>query len=117
MGESLVLAGTEPAKLLGKDVDPASVVVRSTHLATGAKAKTVVYEADKDYVVDGKAGTVARTKDSRIPDFEEEIGFRREDRSLRAVLAPSFFRPIQCVSLERQNRSRPNFDAAAADRK
>jgi acyl-CoA thioesterase-1 len=79
MGESLVLAGTEPAKLLGKDVDPASVVVRSTHLATGAKAKTVAYEAGKDYVVDGKAGTVARTKDSRIPDFATNVLYGKKD--------------------------------------
>lgn len=76
-GESLVLAGTQPAKLLGTDLKPGSTVVRSTHLSGGDK--TVVYEAGRDYVVDAKAGTIARTKNSRIPDFSTNVLFGKKD--------------------------------------
>jgi lysophospholipase L1-like esterase len=75
-GDSLALAGTTPGNLLGTEIDPASVVVRSTYEKTD---KTVTYEPGKDYVLDAKAGTIARTKDSRIPDFSTNVLFGKKD--------------------------------------
>src|SRR5688500_3945663 len=73
-GEGLVLAGTTPAKLLAPTVDAASVVVRSTSVPGGT-----TFEAGKDYVVDARAGTIARTADSRIPDFAKNILYGKEN--------------------------------------
>jgi lysophospholipase L1-like esterase len=75
-GDSLVLAGTTPGNLLGTDIDPATVVVRSTYEKTD---KTTTYEADRDYVLDAKAGTLARTASSRIPDFSTNVLFGKKD--------------------------------------
>jgi acyl-CoA thioesterase-1 len=73
-GESLVLAGTTPANLLAPNVDPATVVVRSTSAPGGT-----TYAAGKDYVVDGHAGTIARTPDSRIPDFAKNVLYAKQN--------------------------------------
>ena len=73
-GESLVLAGTAPAKLLAPNAEPESVVVRSTSAPGGT-----TFEAGKDYVVDGRAGTIARTADSRIPDFAMNMLYGKEN--------------------------------------
>ena len=73
-GESVVLAATAPTKLLAPNLDPASVVVRGTYGPGGT-----TYEAGKDYVVDGRAGTVARTADSRIPDFAKNVLYGKEN--------------------------------------
>lgn len=70
-GDSLVLAGTAPGRLCFGGVVKGSVTVRSTY-EPGLDA-TVVYEEGRDYVVDYGAGTVARTADSRIPDFATNI--------------------------------------------
>src|SRR4051812_36902665 len=74
-GESLVLAGQTPSKLLGEGVDPSTVVVRSTH----PPGKGTVYEAGRDYEIDATAGTVNRTLNSRIPDFATNILFGKKD--------------------------------------
>jgi acyl-CoA thioesterase I len=76
-GESVVLAGTKPASLLASRVDAVSVVVRSTHLAD--LPKTVVYERGKDFVIDEANGAIARTADSRIPDFATNVLYGRKD--------------------------------------
>ena len=76
-GDSLVLAGTEPGALCYGNLEEGSVTVRSTH-APG-QADTVVYEAGRDYVVDAAAGTVARTADSRIPDFRNNMLYGQKD--------------------------------------
>lgn len=68
-GESLVLAGTTPGRLWFEAIQPESVVVRSTYLPN--QEGTTVYEAGRDYVLDVDAGTLARTADSRIPDFSK----------------------------------------------
>jgi lysophospholipase L1-like esterase len=73
-GESLVLVGTEPARLIATNVDPASVVVRSTYSPGGT-----AFEAGKDFVLDPAAGTIARTKDSRIPDFATNILYGKQN--------------------------------------
>jgi lysophospholipase L1-like esterase len=74
-GESLVLAGSTPGRLLADKVDRKSVVVRSTYLSAGA----TTYEAGRDYTVDAKAGTIARTPHSRIPDFSTNVLFGKKD--------------------------------------
>jgi lysophospholipase L1-like esterase len=76
VGESLVLAGTEPGKLLGSPDSPEKVVVRSHYLPD---AKATVYEAGRDYVIDAKAGTIARTENSRIPDFSKNVLYGKKD--------------------------------------
>ena len=76
-GDSLVLAKTEPGKLCYGNVAKGSVSVRSTYLP--GQPDTVVYEADRDYVVDYAAGTVARTADSRIPDFSTNMLYGKKE--------------------------------------
>src|SRR4051794_28929882 len=73
-GESLVLAGETPGALLGQNIDPASIVVRSTYLAGGT-----VYEAGRDYRFDEKSRTIARLPGSRIPDFTANVLFGKKD--------------------------------------
>jgi lysophospholipase L1-like esterase len=76
IGDSLVLAGTTPGNLLGTDIDPATVTVRSTYEKSD---KTTTYEPGRDYVLDAKAGTLARTANSRIPDFSTNMLFGKKD--------------------------------------
>jgi lysophospholipase L1-like esterase len=76
-GESLVLVGTTPGNLIGTGLDPASVVVRSTY--EPKLDNTVVYERDRDYTLDARAGTIARTADSRIPDFAKNMLYGKEN--------------------------------------
>lgn len=76
-GESLVLVGTTPGKLIGTHVDAASVVVRSTY--EPKLEKTIVYERDRDYTLNADAGTMARTAESRIPDFSKNILYGKEN--------------------------------------
>jgi len=76
-GDSLVLVKTEPGKLCYGNLIKGSVVVRSTYVP--GQAETVVYEADKDYMVDHAAGTIARTADSRIPDFSTNMLYGKKE--------------------------------------
>ena len=69
-----MLAGTTPAKLLGTGIVPASVRVRSTYVPGGT-----AYEPGRDYVIDARAGSIARTGDSRIPDFATNMLFGKEN--------------------------------------
>jgi lysophospholipase L1-like esterase len=75
-GESLVLAGERPGKLLGEKVDPKSVVVRLTYEPS---AGGTVYEVGRDYRVDPKNGTITRVPGSRIPDFSSNVLFGKKD--------------------------------------
>lgn len=70
-GDSLVLAGTTPGKLLFPQVVAGSVAVRSTFEAGAAEA--VVYEEGRDYAVHLGRGEVARLPGSRIPDFTTNV--------------------------------------------
>lgn len=72
-GESVVLASTQPTKLLHVDLQR-DVAVRSTYLPGGTS-----YEEGKDFVVDRKEGTISRTPDSRIPDFSKNILYGKTD--------------------------------------
>ncbi len=76
-GESLVLAGQEPGNLCFDRIVPGSVVVRNAYDPN--KPGVVVYEADRDYVVDYEHGTVARTAQSRIPDFKTNMLYGKKD--------------------------------------
>ncbi len=71
IGDSLVLAGTEPGALYFANVVPGSVVVRNAYDASREGA--VTFEENYDYVVDYEAGTIARTEGSRIPDFKSNV--------------------------------------------
>lgn len=66
-GDSLVLAKSVPGYLCFDKIVKGSVTVRSNFRAD--KEGTVVYTEGKDYVVDYNKGTIARTADSRIPDY------------------------------------------------
>lgn len=66
-GESLVLAKTDPGKLCFDELKPGSLNLRSSF--EPGKADGIVYVEGRDYVVDYQQGTVARTVDSRIPDY------------------------------------------------
>ena len=66
-GESLVLAKTNPGKLCFDGIVQGSVHVRSTYLAD--KAGSISYTEGMDYTVNYAEGTIARTAQSRIPDY------------------------------------------------
>lgn len=76
-GESLVLVKTEPGKLCLDQVVKGSLTLRSTFVA--GKEGSVVYEEGRDYVVDYAAGTIARTADSRIPDYSTHVLYGVKD--------------------------------------
>lgn len=76
-GDSLALVKTEPGKLCYGHLTEGSVVVRSTH--EPGLENTVVYEAGRDYIVDYAAGSIARTPDSRIPDFSTNMLYGQKD--------------------------------------
>ncbi len=76
-GESLVLVGTEPARLWFPKIRPKSVSVRSTYEPD--EDTTIQYELGKDYTLDATAGTLTRTPDSRIPDFSTNVLYGQQD--------------------------------------
>lgn len=77
IGESLVLAGTEPGQLVHHRLVRGSVAIRSTY-PVGAPT-TVVYEEGKDYQVDYATGQVRRLEGSRIPDYSKNQLFGVKD--------------------------------------
>jgi lysophospholipase L1-like esterase len=76
-GESVVLAGTQPTRLLSPNLREGTVAVRSTYLPTTTGSTT--YENRRDYTLDLKNGTVARTPNSRIPDYSANVLFNQKD--------------------------------------
>jgi lysophospholipase L1-like esterase len=76
MGESVVLAGEQPARLAFLPEPPWPVVVRSTYLR--GLPLTVVYQPGRDFQADSD-GYIWRTPQSRIPDFRTNLLFGRED--------------------------------------
>jgi len=75
-GESVVLVDERPASL-AFPLKGKSVQVRSTYRAD--LPQTVVYEADRDYVVDVSSGQIRRTAQSRIPNYRTNSLFGVED--------------------------------------
>ena len=76
-GESLVLIKTLPGNLRFDHVQPGSVRIRSTYKPTDKGC--VEYTEGTDYVVDYAKGTIARTEDSRIPDFSKNVLYGQKD--------------------------------------
>jgi acyl-CoA thioesterase I len=74
IGDSVVLVGQEPARLAFTPIATDAITLRSTYLPG---PETVQFQAGRDYVFDRKAGTLARTPDSRIPDFRTNMLFGR----------------------------------------
>lgn len=70
-GEPCVLAGQEPAPLLGCDILTSSLRVRSTFRPWDHGV--VEYEAERDFTVDAVGGCLCRTPESRIPDYREHV--------------------------------------------
>jgi acyl-CoA thioesterase I len=71
IGDSLVLAKTQPGTLCFDTVCPGSVVVRSKY--DPIQEGSIIYEEGRDYTVDYAKGLVARTEASRIPDFATNV--------------------------------------------
>jgi len=76
IGESVVLAGLEPAKLAFVPMLSAPVKVRSTYRE--GLPQTVAYESGRDYLL-MPSGQIRRTPDSRIPDFRTNILYGQLD--------------------------------------
>ncbi len=76
-GESLVLAGQTPGNLCFDQIVPGSVKVRSAFDPN--KPSVLVYEPERDYVVDCAKGTIARTAQSRIPDFATNMLYGKKE--------------------------------------
>ena len=77
IGETLVLIGTTPGNLCFDRIVPGSVSVRSAY--DPVKAGATVYESGRDYLVDCAKGTIARTSESRIPDFQTNTLFGKKE--------------------------------------
>ena len=71
VGDSLVLVGTAPGMLMHDKLRENTVEVRSRYAPDSDG--TVVYEEGVDYTVDYTVGSIARTENSRIPDFSTNI--------------------------------------------
>ena len=76
-GESLVLAKTAPGNLCFNQVEKGSLTLRSTFVP--GKPGGTVYAEGRDYVVDYAKGTLARTTDSRIPDYSANSVYGKKD--------------------------------------
>jgi lysophospholipase L1-like esterase len=76
-GESLLLLKTEPSKFCFDHVVKGSLSLRDS-FKTG-KEKGIVYVEGRDYVVDYEKGTIARTADSRIPDYSTHCLYGKKD--------------------------------------
>jgi acyl-CoA thioesterase-1 len=75
-GESVVLVGEQPAALAWLPVSGVPLRVRSTYLPS---SNTVDYVEGRDFVVDYSDGTLARTPQSQIPDFQTNMLYGQED--------------------------------------
>jgi acyl-CoA thioesterase I len=76
--ESLLLAKTEPGNLCFDQVVKGSLTIHGPRLG-GKLDKTIYYEEGRDYTVDYAKGTVARTADSRIPDYLTHCLYGQKD--------------------------------------
>lgn len=76
-GDSLVLVKTTPGNLCYDQIVPGSLTLRSKY--NPAQAGCITYEEGKDYLVDWDQGTIARTADSRIPDFSANMLYGQKE--------------------------------------
>ena len=81
-GESFVLANTVSSNFLFASIIKGSVSVRSTYLRSDSGS--VNYTEGIDFTIDYKKGTIARTENSRIPNYAnhplfEKINFNQNE--------------------------------------
>ena len=74
-GESFVLANTTTSNFLFTSIVKGSVRVRSTYLSSDLGA--MMYQEGTDYTIDYKNGTIARTVNSRIPNYANHPLFEK----------------------------------------
>ncbi len=74
-GESFVLTGKQLQKTAYPLLVKGSVRV---YALAGDHGEDIVYEENVDYVVDYERGAIARTENSRIPDFRENVLFGKK---------------------------------------
>eukprot|EP00831_Metopus_contortus_P050082 TRINITY_DN419_c0_g1_i7.p1 TRINITY_DN419_c0_g1~~TRINITY_DN419_c0_g1_i7.p1 ORF type:complete len:347 (+),score=22.09 TRINITY_DN419_c0_g1_i7:279-1319(+) len=72
--ESLVLADTLPTRLCFNQIVEGSLELRDSFMPGGN-----VYIEDRDYKVDYISGTIARTAQSRIPDYSKHILYGKKE--------------------------------------
>jgi acyl-CoA thioesterase-1 len=71
IGETVVLAGEQSARLEFPPANLPPIMVRSTYL--DHLPETIHYQEGRDFIIDRKAGTIQRTLQSRIPDYSTNI--------------------------------------------
>jgi acyl-CoA thioesterase-1 len=76
-GESVVLVGEQPAALAHVPKRHQAVRVRSTYL--GGQTNSIQYIEGHDFMVDYGTGTLKRTSNSRLPDFQTNVLFGQEN--------------------------------------
>jgi acyl-CoA thioesterase I len=76
-GESFVLAATTSSNFLYASIVKGSVRVRSTYLPSDSGS--IVYKEGTDYTIDYRNGTIARTVNSRIPNYAKHTLFGKTD--------------------------------------
>ena len=75
-GESVVMVGSEPARLAFKPVSTEGLRVRSRYAAENS---AVVYESGRDYTFNPVDATLLRLPGSRMPDFRTNMLFGKQD--------------------------------------
>ncbi len=74
-GESFVLANTSTSNFLYTSIIKGSVKVRSTYLPSDSGS--IAYQEGIDFIIDYKNGTIARTVNSRIPNYANHPLFEK----------------------------------------
>jgi len=74
-GESFVLANTSTSNFLYTSIIKGSVKVRSTYLPSDSGS--ITYQEGIDFIIDYKNGTIARTVNSRIPNYANHPLFEK----------------------------------------
>jgi acyl-CoA thioesterase-1 len=75
-GESVVFIGEESANLVHAPLRDRPIAIRDTYQHY---SNSIDYIEGRDFVVDYSAGTLCRTRDSRLPDFGKNILFAKEE--------------------------------------
>jgi hypothetical protein len=74
-GESFVLANTSTSNFLYTSIIKGSVKVRSTYLPSDSGS--IAYQEGIDFIIDYKNGTIAKTVNSRIPNYANHPLFEK----------------------------------------
>jgi len=76
-GESFLLADTTSSNFLYTSIVKSSVRLRSTYLPSDSGS--IIYQEGTDYTINYKNGTIARTVNSRIPNYAKYTLFGKTD--------------------------------------